>query len=168
MSFRSTGIIAVTHGKKMAGPDPRLDPDGIEQIRILQGRVGFPDEFLVVMIGTGRRFMDTAVALDFNPGSSHLRCSLLGTADSGEKNLRGGMDVLLADGTPVSFPQDYIGLVGTPGIDLWAWLASLSADRSYLLVAGREFIGALLGNVNLAKSATAYEIDVVGRTVTEL
>ena len=62
--------------------------------------------------------------------------SLCGSADSGEKS-EAGFAVVLADGTIMNV-DDYLGLAGTPGVDLVVWLKSLSDGT--LLCAGREFL----------------------------
>ncbi len=159
---------AITHGQKKEGVNPGLTEDGKTNIRLVGGKLV---EYSVtgVVIGTGTRFLDTynaikeAVDLErFKPKYSPF----LGSADSGTK-AETGFNVLLADGTPIH-DSGYIGLIGTPGVDLWAMIEG-TMENGNLLVTGREFIGAFMpGGANDAKSAALYEIDTDARTVVEI
>jgi len=152
-------FFAITHADKFPGINPGLTDKGKAEIVALTGKL--PTEGVEnVIIGTGKRFMDIFKALtgaQFNVGVKSVKVSpLLGSADSGKKT-----EVFLADGTLIDI-GNYIGLIGTPGVDLWAWLKSLKEGT--LLCTGREFIGALIKD---AKAATVYIIDTDAMTVTE-
>jgi hypothetical protein len=139
----------ITHGDKEKGPDPELHILGIAQVAGLT----VPEDVTNVIVGTGRRFIQTwdtvkksktlNVAVRYSP--------LCGSADSGEKSETSFM-VTLADGTSVGI-GDYVGLIGTPGVDLKSWLDSL--PEGTLLVAGREFLGAI--GYTEGKTGTLYK-----------
>lgn len=156
-------IWAVTHGKKAQGTNPGLNETGINEI--LQLATKLPVSLIrQIIIGTGTRFIHTyKLLLAQDAGSGNLQnikptySPLLGSADSGDKS-ETGWGVLLTDGTKVPL-GNYIGLNGTPGIDLWEFLRKGVADDT-LLVTGREFIGTLLKSVDAGKSATAYKITI--------
>lgn len=129
-------IYIITHGEKGHGINPGLTEAGKEQIATLP----IPDGITQVIVGTGKRFSDILLGIKEHVGNVPVKFSpLCGSADSGEKS-ETGFKVALADGTIVEI-GDYIGLIGTPGIDLVAWLGSL-ADNT-LLCAGREFLGGI-------------------------
>ncbi|MFA6050781.1 MAG: hypothetical protein WC761_06355 [Candidatus Paceibacterota bacterium] len=159
---------AITHGQKHEGVNPSLTQAGIEQIANASRKL---IDYTVtgVVIGTGKRFIDTHAVYRDTLGEKKVPIKyspFLGSADSGKK-AETGFDVVLADGTPIH-DSGYIGLIGTPGVDLWAVLEGTMKDGT-LLVTGREFIGAFMPNgANDAKSATVYEIDTATRTVTEI
>ncbi len=166
-------IFAVTHGSKAEGPNPELTGAGVAEIRAAAAKL-FNREVTCIIVGTGLRFIHTHTVINtvFDLGGLPVKYSpLLGSADSGKK-AETGFDVLLADGTPIH-DSGYIGLIGTPGVDLWAFLAGAIPDGS-LLVTGREFIGSFLGGANNAKSATVYQITIDddagtgGNTVVEI
>jgi hypothetical protein len=151
-------IIAITHAEKEAGVNPGLTEIG--KVNIMEAAKKLPSKSITnVIIGTGKRFSDVFncvanVIWDNLPRESiSVKYSpLLGSADSGTKT-ETGWDVFLADGTLVKV-GNYIGIIGTPGIDLWTWLDSL--PEGTLLCTGREFIGAL--GVKDAQAGTIYEI----------
>lgn len=129
-------IYIITHGEKGHGTNPGLTEAGRRQIETLP----VPNGITQVIVGTGKRFSDTLAIVKNRVGNVPVKFSpLCGSADSGEKS-ETGFKVALADGTNVEV-GDYIGLIGTPGIDLTAWLGSL-ADNT-LLCAGREFLGGI-------------------------
>jgi hypothetical protein len=155
-------IFAITHAEKKEGVNPGLTDKGMDDLIALIPKL--PCNIRNVIIGTGKRFHDIFRAI----AHSEQLCiiwsvkfsPLLGSADSGTET-ETGMDVYLADGTLVKI-GDYIGLIGTPGVDPWKWLNSLQDNT--LLCTGREFIGAL--GVKDAKMATIYVIDVDASTLT--
>jgi hypothetical protein len=129
-------IYIATHGEKGQGANPGLTETGKAQIAALP----IPDGITQVVVGTGRRFCDILAAVKDRVGNVPVKYSpLCGSADSGEKS-ETGFNVTLADGTSVEI-GGYIGLIGTPGIDLVAWLGSLPDNT--LLCAGREFLGGI-------------------------
>ncbi len=161
-------IVAITHAEKNQGVNPGLTEKGKADICALAGKLpkgGVKN----IIIGTGTRFLDIFDSLcgaggwvKLDSQSNFIRFSpLLGSADSGKKT-ETGFDVYLADGTLVPI-GDYIGLIGTPGVDLWAWLKSIQTDGT-LLCTGREFIGSL--GVKDAQMARVYVIDTDTQTVT--
>jgi hypothetical protein len=140
----SKTVFIVTHGKKAKGPNPGLTEEGKEEIRSLP----IPGDIELVIVGTGRRFLDVlSIVLDVvwkewpsTERADRVKYSpLCGSADSGEQS-ETGSKVILADETVAESGQ-YIGLIGSPGIDLKVWLNSLP-DKT-LLCAGREFLGAI-------------------------
>lgn len=143
-------IYAVTHAEKEKGINPGLTPKGKADIKALAAKL--PGSLKNVIIGTGKRFNDVFKALGLHKMETKKWSSLLGSADSGTKT-ETGMDVILADGVLVPI-GNYIGIIGTPGINLWAWLKSLPAET--LLCTGREFVGALINN---AEAGQIYIID---------
>ena len=155
-------IVAITHSDKASGANPGLTEKGKLQIGVTAGRI--PAGLNRVIMGTGKRFGDiwtTIKVLMHLMDIVSVRYSpLLGSADSGTKT-ETGFDVILADETVVPIGE-YQGIIGTPGIDLWAWLASL--EDNTLLCTGREFIGAL--GVKDAKAGAVYTIDVETKTAT--
>lgn len=154
-------IIAITHAEKEAGVNPGLTEIG--KVNIMEAAKKLSSNNITnIIVGTGKRFSDVFncvanVIWDNLPRESiSVKYSpLLGSADSGTKT-ETGFDVFLADGTLVKI-GNYIGLIGTPGIDLGAWLSSL--PEGTLLCTGREFIGAL--GVKDAQAGTIYEIEPV-------
>lgn len=129
-------IYIITHGEKSHGTNPGLTEAGKSQVATLP----IPDNITQVIVGTGKRFCDVLSGIKERVGNVSVKFSpLCGSADSGEKN-ETGFKVALADGTIVEI-GDYIGLIGTPGIDLVAWLGSLTENT--LLCAGREFLGGI-------------------------
>ncbi|MDB5204653.1 MAG: hypothetical protein JWP09_681 [Candidatus Taylorbacteria bacterium] len=156
-------IWAVTHGKKAAGTNPVLNETGVNEILQLAKKLSM-DSIKQIIIGTGARFIHTyKILLAQDAGNGNLQnidpkySPLLGSADSGDRG-ETGWNVLLTDGTAVPL-GNYIGLNGTPGIDLWKFLRERVEDGA-LLVTGRELIGTLMGSVDAGKSATAYQITI--------
>jgi hypothetical protein len=160
-------IFAITHAEKEAGVNPGLTEAGKANIVAVAQKL-LTKKLAHIIVGTGKRFNDV-----FNGVLSviwgKLRCGpiedvkyspLLGSADSGVKT-ETGFDVYLADGTLVKI-GDYIGLIGTPGIDLWKWLDSL--PEGTLLCTGREFITAL--GMKNAEAGQLYQIETGDTTVT--
>lgn len=126
-------VYIITHGEKDKGVNPRLTEAGKTAITNLS----VPNGITQVIVGTGRRFADVFTNIKDRVGNVPVKYSpLCGSADSGEKS-ETGFEVILADGTIVNV-SDYLGLVGTPGVDLVAWLESL--PNGTLLCAGREFL----------------------------
>lgn len=132
-------IYILTHGNKVPGPNPGITEDAKKAL----SEAYIPPWVNNIFVGTGLRFKETLAAImpKFGQGAivSVNFSPLCGSADSGEK-AETGFQVVLADGTIVP-AGNYTGLVGTPGIDLGAWLRTLP-DKT-LLVAGRELTGAL-------------------------
>ncbi len=158
-------IYAVTHGKKAEGPNPGLTPEGYEAIKNLAGKLLLATQGAVVniIVGTGRRFLDVFRALGLKELTSNVKyCFLLGSADSGVKT-ETGWDVIGADGT-VFEAKFVVGLIGTPGINLWEYVRALPDGA--ILCTGREFIGAL-GEKD-AESAVIYRINTVTRAITKV
>ncbi len=155
-------IFAVTHAEKELGINPKLTDKGMNDIISLISKL--PCVVRSVIVGTGTRFLNIFRAIEHADALCMLKSvkysPLLGSADSGKKT-ETGMEVYLADGTLVPLGH-YIGLIGTPGIDLWKWLKSL--EDNTLLCTGREFIGAL--GVKDAQMAQLYVIDTDLTTVT--
>jgi len=153
-------IFAITHAEKEAGSNPGLTENGLKDI-LTRAKELPRDELKNMVVGTGKRFCEVSFAVrqrlttlsGHNSIESVKYSPLLGSADSGKKT-ETGFEAILADGTNVPI-GDYIGLIGTPGIDLWAWLKSLSEGT--LLCTGREFIGAL--GVKNAEAGQIYVID---------
>ncbi|HEY4512349.1 MAG TPA: hypothetical protein VJH63_01660 [Candidatus Paceibacterota bacterium] len=157
-------IYAVTHGRKLLGINPRLDPAGEVEIAALASRVPTSESMVDIVVGTGARFVHTfdilarAKSLKIALAGVQVKYSpILGSADSGKK-AETGWDVILADGTEVK-AGGYLGLIDAPGIDLWKFLEEGISDGT-LLITGREFIGALVGSADNAKSAAVYEITI--------
>lgn len=128
-------IHIVTHGAKCPGEDPRLTLEGLQEVNLIV----LPSGISQIICGTGRRFEDTLNSLVGVHGIPVKYSPLCGSADSGER-AETGFQVILASGTKVPV-GDYIGLIGTPGVDLKTWIQSLPENT--LLVAGRELTGAL-------------------------
>jgi hypothetical protein len=155
-------ILAITHAEKEAGVNPGLTETGKENI-VAGAQKLLTKKLTHIIVGTGKRFNDVFNGvlsviwgkLPCGPIEDVKYSPLLGSADSGTKT-ETGMDVFLADGTLVKI-GDYIGLIGTPGINLVTWLESL--PEGTLLCTGREFIGAL--GVKDAQMATVYEIEII-------
>ena len=126
-----------THGDKEKGMNPGLTEIGKTQI----ANLSIPDGIKMVVVGTGKRFVDMLSVLRNRLGDIPIKFSpLCGSADSGKKT-ETGFDVILADGETLVPIGDYIGLIGTPGLDLKTWVNSLPDGT--LLLAGRELTGAL-------------------------
>jgi hypothetical protein len=162
-------IFAITHGEKQDGGNPSLTFKGIQQIDNLVDKV-LNLHPTSVIIGTGRRFIETYYAISGTvPNLSFDQvkaCPLLGSADSGKK-AESGWDVMLADGTEIR-AGNYVGLVELQNAIDWFGVLDLMAQEDTLLVTGREFIGALMGSADQAKSATVYTIDTETKVVTEV
>ena len=158
-------IIAATHGEKSEGANPGLTAKGYADVKDLIGKVLLATGGVIenVFVGTGLRFFDVYDALELEVFKVKVKYFfLLGSADSGVKT-ETGWDVFAANGRLIE-ASAIIGLIGTPGIDLWLWLESI--PEGSVLCTGREFIGAL--GVKDAKSAKVYTINTVTRTVTEV
>ncbi|MFA6446193.1 MAG: hypothetical protein WCW14_03015 [Candidatus Paceibacterota bacterium] len=156
-------ILAVTHAEKSSGVNPGLTTKGKEDIQALTAKLPRTKEIPCIIIGTGDRFWDVYVYLGLAIlHKPHKFSPLLGSADSGEKT-ETSFRVILANGMMVPVGK-YIGLIGTPGIDLWAWLQSL--EDGTLLCTGREFIGAL--GVKNAEAGAIYEIDTETKTAKKM
>jgi hypothetical protein len=150
-------IYIITHGEKESGGNPGLTETGKRQIASLP----IPDGITQVIVGTGRRFLDILAAIEGRIVNVPVKYSpLCGSADSGEKS-ESGFKVMLADGIIVEV-GDYIGLIGTPGIDLVAWLKSLPDNT--LLCTGREF----LGGIGYSNSAPGHLYRLNGVEITEV
>ncbi len=164
-------IFAVTHGKKHPGSNPALTKEGREEVHAAAKKIK-PEVITGFMCGTGLRFQNTWLAVVDALDLSHLdlrHSPLLGSADSGIKAESGshGWDIHLADGRTIK-DTNYVGLIGTPGVDLWKFLEG-NVTSCTMLCTGREFIGALIeGGADAAKSGTLYEIDCAARTVHEV
>jgi len=153
-------IHAVTHGQKNSGPNPELTEAGKDEIASLKKHIN-EVKFDQIIVATGTRFLMTLESLGFSKTEAKFS-PLLGSADSGEK-AESGYKGLLADGTLVDI-DDYIGIIGTPGVDLWVWLQSLSGN--VLLVTGREFMGGL--EVDDATPSTVYRINTASREIKKI
>ena len=155
-------LFAITHAEKNSGTNPSLTEKGKADIKTVAERLPW-SEIRDVVVGTGVRFnniLEMIIVLLGNPNFDSVRYSpLVGSADSGKKS-ETGFEVILADGSLVGI-GDYIGLAGTPGVDLWVWMKSLSPNT--LLCTGREFVGAL--GVKDAQMAQVYVIDTDTSTV---
>lgn len=57
-------VFIVTHGSKYPGADPKMTPEGFEQIRALVNHL--PEHPSEVICGTGRRHLNVAEALGLN------------------------------------------------------------------------------------------------------
>ncbi len=153
-------IYAVTHGQKGSGSNPQLTTIGMEEIVQLRKHIEKID-FDQIIVATGTRFLMTLESLGFS--KDRVKFSpLLGSADSGEKS-ESGFKGLLADGTLVEI-DNYIGLIGTPGINLWTWLQSLKGET--LLVTGREFMFGL--DVMDAVPSAVYRIDPLSQEIEKI
>lgn len=146
----------MTHGDKNKGADPSLTDTGMQQIESV------PLPFLIAQIicGTGQRFRQTVEILSrriIGPFATKFS-PLCGSPDCSEKS-EIGFQITLADGSIVP-NEDYIGLIGAPGVDLRAWIRSL--PNYTLLVAGCELTGAL--GYKEGKLGCLYRYD--GATVT--
>ncbi|MBP9701420.1 MAG: hypothetical protein KBD47_00370 [Candidatus Pacebacteria bacterium] len=148
-------IHILTHGDKEAGVDPCLTQTGVRQIE----SVTLPSTVFQIISGTGNRFQQSAEIVRRRLGhEKDTRFSpLCGSADSGEK-AESGFQVILANGRVVPL-GDYIGLIGTPGVNVNAFLNALPENT--LLIAGRELLGAL--GYKDALSGVVYGYD--GETV---
>lgn len=151
--MKTPRIFIVTHGAKKSGPNPPLSPAGKAQVSSLP----IPTGITSVIVGTGQRFADTYRAIKDKVGDIPVKYSpLCGSADSGEKG-ESGFQVTLVDSTVVE-PEDYIGLVGTAGVDLLIWLKSLPDNT--LLCAGREFLSGI--GHKTGESGRLYQYDENG------
>jgi len=154
-------VIAVLHAEKGEKANPGLTDAGKATI----GAIQLPAGITSIVSGTGIRFLDTRDALlaQLRADIPQRFSPLLGSADSGAQ-AETGFEVVLADGKTVCPIGGYIGLIGTPGIDMWAFLQSLPAGT--LLCTGRELLMAL--GYKDAKSGKMYCIDIVNKTVVEI
>jgi hypothetical protein len=156
-------FLAMTHAEKHPGVNPNLTAKGKNDIALLADKL--PSSVIGVIVGTGARFCDMLDVIKENPRLAQIKdikfSPLLGSADSGKKT-ETGFDVFLANGRLIKI-GDYIGLIGTPGVDLWMWLMSFK-DGPIILCTGREFIGAL-GYEN-SQTGQLFEIDTNKLSVT--
>lgn len=164
-------ITAVTHGPKEPGPNPPMTQEGkVAVSEAVNKALGELPTTRHIIIGTGNRFQEVATIVSACLAKTEAKVALetikfsplIGNADSGKQG-ETGFEVMLPDGTIVPV-GNYIGVVNTPGIDLWTFLGSL--PEGTILCTGREFIAAL--GVKEAKSAKVYAINPEDRTVTEL
>ena len=161
-------LLAVTHAEKSPGANPGLTAKGLADIKALSLKLMMvAGEIATVLVGTGRRFSDVLEALGLNHSEGYvdrkiIYTPLLGGPDSGVKS-ESGWDVILAHEKLVKL-DCYVGLIGTPGIDLWAWILSL--PNGSVLCTGRELIGAL--GVKGAETGQLYLIDTETKTVSKV
>ncbi len=128
-------IHILIHGYTVGESDPVLSHSGVKQAK----NITLPQNISLIIAGTGKRFMETLslIVPKLNGDTPACKFSpLCGSADSWVVS-RGHREVILAYGSRVSV-ENYIGLSGTCGIDLVAWIRSLPGDT--LLIAEPELI----------------------------
>lgn len=151
-------VYLVTHGKKGSGTNPGLTEEGRAAIT----KLILPDGIRLVIVGTGKRFLDTLQALNEQLGDVQVTYApICGTADNCEKAGDNSYEMELANGSRVP-TTSYLGLIGTPGINLRIFM--IAQPEGTLLIVGREFLEGI-GFPNGA-SGKLYMYD--GEEVTEV
>lgn len=147
-------IYVVTHGEKFKGANPCMTDQGFNEIKNLKGLL--PVNPSIVVIGTGARFCDVALALDLVTDSADIRLTSqfrmrFTPVVGGPESLEGEF-VLLADGTKV--PRDQFTGTEDGKASMTELVCSLPDNA--VICAGRVAM-ILLGKED-AKSAAVYQI----------
>ena len=151
-------IYLVTHGERFEGADPLHTKLGHRQI----AGIKVPKNATGIMRGTGKRHTELALVVSGKlPDETPIFTSpLVGSADSFNKD----GTVTLANGIIVR-GKDYVGLMGTPGLNLWGVIAGFP-DKT-LICGGVDVMLALgLGAINA--DAGLYKLDTAHRTAEKL
>ncbi|QQR78083.1 MAG: hypothetical protein IPJ68_03240 [Candidatus Moraniibacteriota bacterium] len=160
-----TTAFLISHGKRYEGFNPLHTKDGREQL----ARLTIPSGVTRVVAGSGRRFQEIADAIRRKlpiasdvPFETSPFCGSCDGIRFGKNPGEGDMIVLSEGEVPV---EKYLGLVGTPGFDPWAFVNGLG--NGALLCGGGELLLAL-GYSGVPPKGALFGLDALTKEITLL
>lgn len=151
----------ITHGDRTEGFNPTHTLKGVQQIQ----SISIPNGIRKVVVGAGTRFREIFNLIKDNPqiaGTTPLHSPFCGGYDGLRVATEGKMVTMTDGDVPVDI---YLGLIGTPGFDPWAFINGLG-ERT-LICGGGELLIALGYEGNPPKGAL-FALDVEARSITLL
>lgn len=149
----------ITHGKRTEGFNPVHTSDGKQQILNLS----VPGGIRKVVVGVGTRFQEIYALIKGDPRIASITAfhsPFCGNYDGLKVTPTGNMATMANGDIPI---DTYLGLIGTPGFDPWAFVIGQGADS--LFCAGGELLIALGYEGNPPKGAL-FQLDLDSRTIT--